>query len=80
MAQFRFHITRHSAVRAAERGWTFEDLKNVVTYANEKTRSGRGAHGGIIYRFRKTADGQTLIAVAEVRNGDCWIITGYYET
>ena len=83
MASYRFHTTRHSAGRAAERSLSFEDLKSVVNYPDQKMptgRTGKGAHKGSVFKFLKRVDGQTLVAVAEIRNSDCWIITGYYES
>lgn len=76
----RFHTTRHAAARASERDLSFEDLKSVVNYPTTKERQGQGGHGGTLFRFRKCVDGRTLVCVAEVRNGDCWIATGFYET
>jgi hypothetical protein len=79
MSAMRFHTTRHSAVRASERNLSFEDLKNVVNYSDSKQRQGKGAHGGQLTRFRKSVDGKTLVAVAEIKGNECWIVTGYYE-
>ena len=79
MSALRFHTTRHSASRASERNLSFEDLKNVVNYPDSKQKSGRGAHGGQLTVFRKSVDGKILVAVAEIKNQDCWIVTGYYE-
>jgi len=79
MCALRFHTTRHSAIRASERNLSFEDLKNVVNYPESKQRQGSGAHGGQLTLFRKPVDGRTLVAVAEIKGNDCWIVTGYYE-
>lgn len=76
----RFHMTRHAAERASERNLSVEDLKNVVNYPDNKAKQRTGPHGGIIYRFRKCVDGRTLVCVAEVKNGNCWLVTGFYET
>ena len=76
---FRFHGTHHAAMRAVERGLSTENLKNVVRYPDSKIkRPARCQHGGQVFEFAKEVDGQTLICIAEVKNADCWIITGYY--
>ena len=67
-------------IRASERDLSFENLKNVVSYSDRKQTFGRGQHGGTICRFFKKVDGRTLVCVAEIKNGECWIITGYYDS
>lgn len=74
-----FHTTRHAELRIEQRGLSLEALRNLVNSSDRREDMGRGQHGGIVYRFEKTVDGQTLICVAECKKAECWIITGYYE-
>jgi len=57
----------------------FEDLKRVINSPDQKRRSGTGAHGGIIYEFTKRLNDGSLVCIAEIKNAECWIITGYYD-
>jgi hypothetical protein len=63
-----------------ERGLSVEALKDVIKYPQFKRAQYKGEHGGTVYRFSKTADGVTLIVSAEVKNHECWIMTGFYES
>jgi hypothetical protein len=35
--------------------------------------------GFVKYNIPKTVDGTTFTVVAEVKNNECWLITGLYE-
>ncbi len=77
--RLKFHVTRHFDLRRAQRGFSLDSVKNVIKYGIEGKRLRRGTHGGIVKIFKKTAAGRTLVAVGEIRNNDCWLITAYYE-
>jgi len=75
----KFHITPHFARRHAERDFPVEEAKAVVKYCDRKQKQYNGEHKGVVYRFSKTIDCDTLIVIAEVKNNECWLITGFYE-
>jgi hypothetical protein len=75
----KFHITPHFARRTAERIVSIEEAKSVVKYSDFKQKQYTGEHRGTVFRFSKTVDGTTLTVVAEVKNNECWLITGLYE-
>ena len=78
-ASLRFHVTKHAALRFMERGVSLESAKDVVKYSKQVEKLQSGHNGGTLKRFRKTADGKTLVVVAEVKDKDCWIATAYYD-
>jgi len=51
----------------AERNLSIESIKAVINSSSQKRFLRNGDNGG-----------QTLVAIAEIRHGECWIITGYY--
>jgi hypothetical protein len=79
MPATRFHNTRHLIVRLEERGLSLEALRNVVNCPDSQKHQGTGQHGGKLFLFSKTVDGQKLCCVAELKRKECWIVTGYYE-
>jgi hypothetical protein len=44
-----------------------------------KTPSRKGNHGGFIWLFFRAFGSRILVVVAETKNNECWIITGYWE-
>jgi hypothetical protein len=76
----RFHITQHQALRLAERDLSLENVKNVVRYSDSTENLSRGRHGGNLKRFKKMVDNQTLVVIAELKRGECWLATAYYES
>lgn len=77
--KLRFHNTHHVLIRQTEREFSLENVKSVVQMPHGKTQIGAGMHGGKRWKFKKTVEGRTLVAVAEIRNNDCWLLTAYYE-
>jgi hypothetical protein len=78
---YEFHDTSHVDKRARERGFTLEQEILAIQEPGSilKTPPRRGNHGGMIWLFfRKFAD-RVLVVVAEIKNHECWIITGYWE-
>ena len=73
-----FHDSTHARQRRRERSIPLEAMKDVVKYHQSKTQQYRGDHGGFVYKFKKTAGGKTLAVVAEVKNGECWLMSGFY--
>ncbi len=78
---YEFHDTTHVEKRAKERGFT---LQQAIEAINEpagilKTPPRRGNQGGMIWLFFRTFDGRVLTIVAEIKNHECWIITGYWS-
>lgn len=74
----RFHNTAHVLLRMTERGFCLEQLKSVVNYPDKKRQQYRGDNGGFVYKFEKEIDGEVVVAVAEVKNSDCWLISGWF--
>jgi hypothetical protein len=75
----KFHITPHFARRVSERSVSVEEAKAVVKYCDHKQKQYIGEHKGIVFRFSKTVEGVKLCVVAELKNDECWLITGFYE-
>ena len=68
---YQFHDTSHVAKRARERRFTDKPARIL------KTPTRRGNHGGTIWLFFRAFGNRILVAVAEVKNNECWIITAY---
>ncbi|MGD0349831.1 MAG: DUF4258 domain-containing protein [Verrucomicrobiota bacterium] len=75
----KFHLSRHAALRLAERKIPLEYVKNVIHYADREKRLQNGTHGGILKRFTKTDGSRILSVVAEIKQNECWLATAYYE-
>ena len=73
-----FHDSTHARQRSRERRISLDAMKEVVKYHESKTQQYRGDHGGFVHKFKKTVDGRTLAVVAEVKKGECWLISGFY--
>jgi len=78
---YRFHDTAHLEKRARERGFSVEQAKVTVNDASSilKTPIRKGNHGGLIQLFFRAFESRILVVVAEVKQNECWIITGYWE-
>jgi hypothetical protein len=53
-------------------------MKDVVKYATTKKQQYRGNNGGFVYKFTKTVDGNTVSVVAELKKGECWLISAFH--
>ena len=75
------HDTVHVEKRTKERGFTFEQAIETVNEPTSilKVPPRRGNHGGMIWLFNRDFAGRVLIIVAETKNHECWIITGYWN-
>jgi hypothetical protein len=78
---YTFHDTAHVEKRARERGFTAEQAMLAINEPASilKVPPRRGNHGGFIWLFFRAFESRILVAVAEVKNNECWIITGYWE-
>jgi hypothetical protein len=78
---YYFHDTAHVEKRARERGFSVEQAILTVSDPGSilKTPSRKGNHGGFIWLFFRLFESRILVVVAEVKNNECWIITGYWE-
>jgi hypothetical protein len=66
-------------LRISERGLCLEQLKSAVNYSDKKRQQYKGDNGGFVYKFEKIIKGQTVIAVAEIKNTECWLISGWLK-
>ena len=78
---YKFHDTSHVAKRARERGFSVKQAMLAIDQPASilKTPPRRGNHGGMIWLFFRAFGNRILVAVAEVKNNECWIITAYWE-
>ncbi len=53
-------------------------MMDVVKNHQSKTQQYRGNHGGIVFKFIRSADGKNLAVVAEVKKSECWLISSFY--
>lgn len=79
--KYRFHDTAHVEKRARERGFTVEQAILTINdpASTLKAPPRKGNHGGFIWLFFRLFESRILVVVAEVKNNECWIITGYWE-
>jgi hypothetical protein len=63
--------------RSRERGLPLEAMKQIVNNHDARRQQYRGEHGGFVYKFVKTVEGKKLAVVAEVKNDECWLISGF---
>ena len=75
----KFHETRHVFQRAAERGLSIDDMKQIVNYHDSKVQQTKGGHGGMVYRLKKTVDKKTHIVIAEIKKDECWLVSGWVQ-
>lgn len=78
---FTIHDTTHIEVRARERGFTLEQAVLTVNEPGSilKSPPRRGNHGGMIWLFFRQFGPKLLVTVAETKNDECWLITGYWN-
>lgn len=78
---YEFHDTAHAEKRARERGFTLEEAMVTVNEPSSilKTPPRRGNQGGMIWLFFRKFASRVLVVVAETKNHECWILTGYWE-
>jgi hypothetical protein len=78
---YEFHDTVHMEKRARERGFTVDQTMLTINEPASilKSPPRKGNHGGFIWLFSRAFESKVLVAVAEVKRNECWIITGYWE-
>jgi len=54
-------------------------MQEVVRNPSRRVRHRRGEHGGFVYEFSRSSSAGRLIVVAEVKQHECWLITGWRE-
>jgi hypothetical protein len=52
-------------------------MREVVRNPERFVRHRRGEHGGFIYEFIGRSGLHTLTVIAEVKQTECWLITGW---
>lgn len=70
----------HAGRRRDERGLSLEQMQDVVRQPQRIERHRRGEHGGFVYEFTRVTAGERLTVIAEVKQQQCWLITGWVET
>jgi hypothetical protein len=74
-----FHDTTHAGKRRAERRLSVAEMQEVVHNPERRVQHRRGEHGGFVYEFARRSGGHTLTVIAEVKQHECWLITGWRE-
>ena len=64
----------------AERDFSLDQLKSVVNYSDRKKQQYKGDNGGFVYKFEKVIEGRNVIAIAEVKKLECWLISGWFDS
>jgi len=72
-----FHDTTHADKRRAERGLTVAEIRDVVCNPSSRVQHRRGEHGGFVYEFVRSSGSRMLTVIAEVKQNQCWLITGW---
>lgn len=54
-------------------------MKAVVNYPEKMTQQYRGKHGGMVYRFSKSAGPRELVVIAEVKKSEAWLVSCFYQ-
>jgi hypothetical protein len=67
--------------RARERGFTVEQAIFTINEPGSilKAPPRKENHGGLIWLFFRAFESRILVVVAEVKDNECWTITGYWE-
>ena len=74
-----FHDTTHAEKRRRERDLSVKEMKVVVCEHEHRIQHRPGEHGGFVYEFNKTVQGEKWTVVAEIKRHECWLITGWRE-
>ena len=78
---YKVYDTVHRGKRAQQRGFTFNQALLTINEPGSilKTPLRRGNHGGMIWLFFRRFGAKVLVVVAETKNDECWLITGYWD-
>ena len=75
----KFHVSRHMALRLAERKISLEYVKTVVRYATMKRNCSKARIVARLNALQKADGNRILTVIAEIKQNDCWLATAYYE-
>ena len=65
----------HALIRLAQRGISEADVDNLIHTGSRRREEGIGEKGGEMWLFFKTIRGRPLVAVTEVLQPDCFVLT-----
>jgi len=54
-------------------------MQDVIRNPSRRVQHRRGEHGGFVSEFTRRSGGQTVTVIAEVKQHECWLITGWRE-
>jgi len=81
MANFQsIQISVHASKRFSERNIQASDVTAAVSNPDKRTRQRMGANGGISYLYFKKCESGGLYVVAEVKAGEAFIVTAWWES
>jgi hypothetical protein len=58
-------------------GVSAAEMQEVVRIHDSRVQHRRGEHGGFVYEFVRRSGPRTLTVVAEIKQNECWLITGW---
>ncbi len=73
----KFYNSTHAEARSRERSISIEVMQNIVKYPESRRQLRRGEHGGFVFKFEKTVDGERIIVVAEIKKDICWLVSAF---
>jgi hypothetical protein len=71
----KIRLTMHALIRLAERGITEADVEDMVHTGTRRREAGAGERGGEMWLFFKTLRGRPMVAVTEVLQPNCFVLT-----
>ena len=54
-------------------------MQETICQHEHRIQHRRGEHGGFVYEFDRCVSGKKLVVFAEVKQHECWLITGYFD-
>ena len=52
-------------------------MQEIVRSPERQVQHRRGEHGGFVYEFTRQRGRRMLTVIAEVKQNECWLITGW---
>lgn len=74
-----FYDTTHASLRRRERQLSAVEMQETICQHEHRIQHRRGEHGGFVYEFDRCVSGKKLVVFAEVKQHECWLITGYFD-
>ena len=71
----KIHHTIHALKRGVERGVTEAEIEAMIHTGTRRLEPGVGERGGEMWLFFKTIRGRRMVAVTEILQPDCFVIT-----